>query len=748
MWKSAKALIIGLGLLFMLPCGPASAQTTKTPINNTGWTSVGTGPLFLSTIGHAWYAVSGTTPSLVEEGFSVPPEGVAVNTTLQVWARLREDYKGTAYTYPTVAGTFSGTFTWPGTAGNGVLGSAAAGGATGPYINTYIAGGIGSSVGNPLFTSSAATLTWPGTAGNGVVGAAAAGGTTAPYTNTYNVGGIGSSAGSPLFTNSILTWPGTAGNAAAGADPGAGTMPYTNAINQNAPVKTLIVGTITAVDTIVTTQVLGSFQTQYKGVPTAGSTVTTPVTAAGDIEVEASIDGGTANVTLHMEIAQNNAWYGRGLFLDGNTAPIWINGINGGLRFPEVMFTGVTSGSGIDFYRVRATTFTVLTGTPVVTVTIKQSNRNSGIYAFNLPTSAANVAAVAAVNTQFGGPGFTPFDTNATKIAGVTLGAPVAWGSTPSGVVQSANVNCITGCSASTITNFSPTVPASTLGTPLTPAASSVASIAAPTGGGSVLIKNVGTALGYIRTSLGSGTATANDIPFLPGDGCVLTMGTATFLNAYSPSTAGSAFNAIAGTGLGNCPTGGGTGGSGGGGSLTWPGTAGNGVVGAPATGGTTAPYVMAYLPDIASKTLTVANPAVGALGAPGVASAVQMGANSPGNMSALIQANASVPIAITSAVTTQLVGLTAGQTIYITGYTVTTPGTGNFTLEYGTGTLCATGTTVLTGTYEFGPSASGPGVNVGGALGSLHTLPAGNALCAVTTTAAHMNGSLSYAKF
>lgn len=149
MWKTLKALVVGLLLFVALPHGPASAQTTKTALNASSWTNVGTGPLFLSTIGHAWYAVSSTTPSLVQEGFPVPVGGVAVNTSEIVWARLDTDFTGNAYTYGLVAGSL--TFSWPGNCGNGVIGAAATAGCTVPYINTY---SIGGSSGVSVFTPS------------------------------------------------------------------------------------------------------------------------------------------------------------------------------------------------------------------------------------------------------------------------------------------------------------------------------------------------------------------------------------------------------------------------------------------------------------------------------------------------------------------------------------------------------------------------------------------------------------------
>jgi hypothetical protein len=113
MWKAVKALIVGLCLLVALSHSPASAQvTTKTPITSTSWTNVGTGPLFLSTIGQAWYVIAATTPALGVEGFPVPVGGVGVNAVQNVWVRLQyvpglTPVSPAAYTYPISVGTIS-----------------------------------------------------------------------------------------------------------------------------------------------------------------------------------------------------------------------------------------------------------------------------------------------------------------------------------------------------------------------------------------------------------------------------------------------------------------------------------------------------------------------------------------------------------------------------------------------------------------------------------------------------------------
>ena len=114
-------------------------------------------------------------------------------------------------------------------------------------------------------------------------------------------------------------------------------------------------------------------------------------------------------------------------------------------------------------------------------------------------------------------------------------------------------------------------------------------------------------------------------------------------------------------------------------------------------------------------------------------------------NCARSVQSSASIPINIATGTTTQLVALVANQTIYITSWDVMAGGTGNFTLEYGTGTNCGTGTTTLTGAY---PLIAQAGISKGNGLGPVLIVPPGNALCALTDQTIQYSGSISYAQF
>jgi len=111
--------------------------------------------------------------------------------------------------------------------------------------------------------------------------------------------------------------------------------------------------------------------------------------------------------------------------------------------------------------------------------------------------------------------------------------------------------------------------------------------------------------------------------------------------------------------------------------------------------------------------------------------------------------AGASTPIAISTATTTQLIAAPAGtgpggatQQIFVTHYEVEAGGAGNIQFVYGTGTNCGTGQNPVTGTYALTAQARAEG---GAGFGPVWVIPPGNALCAITSAAVGMNGSLSY---
>lgn len=96
----------------------------------------------------------------------------------------------------------------------------------------------------------------------------------------------------------------------------------------------------------------------------------------------------------------------------------------------------------------------------------------------------------------------------------------------------------------------------------------------------------------------------------------------------------------------------------------------------------------------------------------------------------------------------TQLVALTAGQTIYVCSFVLTAEATVDARLVTGTGTACATGTTPITGNFAFSTTTGMLGVANGSGLGMVTKGLVANALCVQTSAGVQVNGQVSYAKF
>ena len=105
----------------------------------------------------------------------------------------------------------------------------------------------------------------------------------------------------------------------------------------------------------------------------------------------------------------------------------------------------------------------------------------------------------------------------------------------------------------------------------------------------------------------------------------------------------------------------------------------------------------------------------------------------------------ASIPITIGTATTTLLVTGKTSQSIYVTAVDIIAAGTGNIQFIAGTGATCGTGTTNVTGNYNLTAQV---GFTKGNGSGVLWVVPSGASLCAVTSAAVGMPGSLAYAQF
>lgn len=113
--------------------------------------------------------------------------------------------------------------------------------------------------------------------------------------------------------------------------------------------------------------------------------------------------------------------------------------------------------------------------------------------------------------------------------------------------------------------------------------------------------------------------------------------------------------------------------------------------------------------------------------------------------------AKSSVPIAVTSATTTQLVAISGTTQIFVCGVSMTIAPSATSAdtalFEYGTSTNC-TGTHALTGTFGNGDLTSAAGVapiQIGFG-GSAFVVPSANGLCLVSAgTAVSIQGVLTY---
>lgn len=105
----------------------------------------------------------------------------------------------------------------------------------------------------------------------------------------------------------------------------------------------------------------------------------------------------------------------------------------------------------------------------------------------------------------------------------------------------------------------------------------------------------------------------------------------------------------------------------------------------------------------------------------------------------------ASVAITISTATTTRLVTGITGLSIYVTAVDIIAGGTGGIQFVAGTGATCGTGQTNVTGNYSLTAQV---GFTKGTGNGVLWVLPPSTSLCAITSGAVGMPGSLSYAQF
>lgn len=101
-----------------------------------------------------------------------------------------------------------------------------------------------------------------------------------------------------------------------------------------------------------------------------------------------------------------------------------------------------------------------------------------------------------------------------------------------------------------------------------------------------------------------------------------------------------------------------------------------------------------------------------------------------------------SAKVNVATAATTQLVAAVAGARILVAQVALVAGGADDVTLEYGSGSSCSTGTTALSGQMNLG---AGGVVEIGDGAALVAQVPAGDALCIVTSAAVQLGGLVTY---
>lgn len=103
-----------------------------------------------------------------------------------------------------------------------------------------------------------------------------------------------------------------------------------------------------------------------------------------------------------------------------------------------------------------------------------------------------------------------------------------------------------------------------------------------------------------------------------------------------------------------------------------------------------------------------------------------------------------SAVVNVTAGATTEIVPLTASQTIRVCSFAITASAAGTATFIYGTGAACATSPVNLTGAFALGTTVP---LAISAGTGSLFRTASANALC-LTAVTGNITGFVTYAKY
>ena len=242
-------------------------------------------------------------------------------------------------------------------------------------------------------------------------------------------------------------------------------------------------------------------------------------------------------------------------------------------------------------------------------------------------------------------------------------------------------------------------------------------------------VSNTGSQTAFVAFGTTSGvTATTSNYPILAGQTVFFAAGSNTYIAAITSTSATTLFISP-GTGL-PAITGGGASSGGGGGAVT-------------ASSGA---YVSGSIADLGPYTTsnTVAYYLAGLYNGTATSSSLPIYFQSS-VAAAGIQADSSAFINPSTAITTQIVGLSSGKKIYVTSFDVVASSANTVNFSYGTGTNCAGGLTAVSGTWSF---AANGGIARGSGIGPVIIVPAGNALCVTTGQSGQVGIDVSYTQF
>lgn len=371
-------------------------------------------------------------------------------------------------------------------------------------------------------------------------------------------------------------------------------------------------------------------------------------------------------------------------------------------------------------------------------------------------------------------------------------GTPVTVANPQNSIIAAVDANglhvvCTLGCIGSTSSGFTPAAGASK-----NLSVSGTSNDTTLPAGTVVVVTNTGATDAFFRIQAGSGTAFTTDYALKSGAAVGLAVGSAAHISAITASST-TTFNLQGGSGQVSGYGGGGSSGGGGGGAVFGPTAAGSAAANPPVIGGGTADgtatgtvknvtvkaasttpvatdtsVVVAINPNSATPDTVAAALTTCATGTSSCTwqqrlAGILASAQSPIPTQAstvpiggvgLLAGTASVgsigldpsqtpattvAVNVSTATTTQLVALSGSTSVYVTGGVIIAGGTGNITFEYGTGSSCGTGTTVLSGAIPLV-------ANVGFVIpANTFVAPSGKALCILTSAAVQYSGAIGY---